>query len=154
MLRLRLRTVAVRPGRGDPGLLHRTADRRRPRQDQAAAGRSGLAWLLTTKRCVSDSTFAAPIRAGTGGEMYGTVARIKLLPGKEASMMAETQGYPDLMIDGFIANSVYKADAGDDEYWLAVVFENKEKYFANADSPEQGERLQRLLALMEEEPQC
>ena len=58
--------------------------------------------------------------------MYGTVARIKLLPGKEASMVAETQGYPDLKIDGFIANSVYKADAGDDEYWLAVVFENKE----------------------------
>jgi heme-degrading monooxygenase HmoA len=85
--------------------------------------------------------------------MYGTVARIKLLPGKEASMMAETQGYPDLKIDGFIANSVYKADAGDDEYWLAVVFENKEKYFANANSPEQDERFQRLRALMADEPE-
>jgi hypothetical protein len=46
--------------------------------------------------------------------MYGTVARIKLLLGKEASMMAETQGYPDLKIDGFVATAVYRADAGDD----------------------------------------
>jgi antibiotic biosynthesis monooxygenase (ABM) superfamily enzyme len=85
--------------------------------------------------------------------MYGTVARFKLLPGKEAELIAETQGYPDLKIDGFIATAVYRADAGGEEYWLAVVFENKEKYFANADSPEQDARFQRLRALLATDPE-
>jgi heme-degrading monooxygenase HmoA len=85
--------------------------------------------------------------------MYGTVARLRLLPGKEAEMMAETQGYSDLKIDGFVATAVYRADAGGDEYWLAVVFENKDKYFANANSPEQDERFQRLRALLAAEPE-
>lgn len=85
--------------------------------------------------------------------MYGTVARIKLLPGKEAEMRAETEGYPDLKIDGFVASAVYRADAGEDEYWLAVVFENREKYRANAESPEQDQRFQRLRALMAADPE-
>ena len=68
-------------------------------------------------------------------------------------MKAETDGYPDLKIDGFVATAVYRADAGNDEYWLAVIFENKEKYRANAESPEQDQRFQRLRAMMAAEPE-
>jgi heme-degrading monooxygenase HmoA len=85
--------------------------------------------------------------------MYGTVARIKLQPGKEAEMIAETQGYESLNIDGFVATAVYRADSGDNEYWLAVIFKSKEKYRANAESPEQDARFQKLAALMAGEPE-
>ncbi len=85
--------------------------------------------------------------------MYGTVARLKLQPGKEAEVMEEMKGYDSLNIDGFVATAVYRADSGDDEYWLAVIFENKEKYRANAESPEQDARFQKLAALMAAEPE-
>ncbi len=85
--------------------------------------------------------------------MYGTVARLRLMPGKEADLLAEMKAYDELKVDGAIASALYRADAGGEEYWMAVVFESKEKYRANADSPEQDQRFQKLRALLAADPE-
>ena len=85
--------------------------------------------------------------------MYGTIARMKVLPGKEAEFVAEGEQYKDLNIPGFIASATYKADSGDNEYWLAVVFESRETYRANADDPAQDERFRKMAVLLAAEPE-
>ena len=55
--------------------------------------------------------------------MYGTVARIKVKPGKEDSLMEDMKVYDAVKIDGHVATAVYKADEGDGVYWMAVIFE-------------------------------
>jgi hypothetical protein len=44
-------------------------------------------------------------------------------------------------------------DADPDEYILAVAFESREAYAANAASPEQDARYQELRALLEADPE-
>jgi antibiotic biosynthesis monooxygenase (ABM) superfamily enzyme len=85
--------------------------------------------------------------------MYGTVARFKLLPGKEEELLELTGGFAELNVPGWVSSAAYRADAGGDEYWLTVVFENKEAYRANAESPEQDARFQRIRALMAADPE-
>ena len=85
--------------------------------------------------------------------MYGTIARMKLQPGKEDEFIAQGNSYQDLKIPGFIATAVYRADAGDNEYWLAVIFESKESYRANAEDPAQDERFQKMAAILAGEPE-
>ena len=64
--------------------------------------------------------------------MYGTIAKMKILPGKEEDLMKTVQERPK----GIVFEHVYKLDSGNDEYMLAVGFESKEAYKANAESPE------------------
>jgi hypothetical protein len=85
--------------------------------------------------------------------MYGTVARMKVKPGKEGSLMEDMKIYDDIKIDGHVATAVYKADAGDGEYWLAVIFENEEKYRANADTPQQNERYEKMMESLAAAPE-
>lgn len=85
--------------------------------------------------------------------MYGTVARLKLLPGKEEELMAQVKVYEELNVPGFIAAATYRADAGDNEYWLAVIFESKESYRANAEDPAQDDRFQKMRAILAGEPE-
>lgn len=85
--------------------------------------------------------------------MYGTVARLKLKPGTEDEFLAQNAVYKDLNIRGFIATAVYRADAGDGEYWMAVVFDSKESYRANAEDPAQNQRFRQLQALLAAEPE-
>lgn len=85
--------------------------------------------------------------------MYGTIARLKTLPGKEAELLADMKTYEDVKIPGHIVTAVYRADAGDDEYWLAVIFESKEAYRANAEAPEQDARFQKLRSFLAADPE-
>jgi hypothetical protein len=85
--------------------------------------------------------------------MYGTVARIKVKPGKEDSLMEDMKVYDAVKIDGHVATAVYKADEGDGVYWMAVIFENQEKYRANADSPEQNERYEKMMEALAAAPE-
>ena len=56
-------------------------------------------------------------------------------------------------IPGMVADYVYRRDAASDEYYLAVVFESKAAYVANANSPEQDVRYRRLRALLIADPE-
>ena len=85
--------------------------------------------------------------------MYGTVARLKVKPGmmdklREVMSTEEMKGIP-----GLVSTSVYQMDADSNELYLAVAFESKGSYTQNADSPEQAQRYEQMVALLDAEPE-
>jgi antibiotic biosynthesis monooxygenase (ABM) superfamily enzyme len=84
--------------------------------------------------------------------MYGTIARMRVKPGKEAELAQigreSAQGIP-----GLVFEHIFKMDAGPNEYMLVVAFTDKASYRANAESPEQNERYQQYVALLDGEPE-
>jgi len=85
--------------------------------------------------------------------MYGTVARVRLKAGAEAAITTMSAGYRANPIPGQVAQYVYRMDAVPQEYYLAIIFESKAAYRANAQSPEQHIRFEQLMALLEAEPE-
>jgi antibiotic biosynthesis monooxygenase (ABM) superfamily enzyme len=85
--------------------------------------------------------------------MYGTVARMRLKPGAEQKLTQIMKSYESLNIPGHVSSTVYRLDAGNNEYILSVVFADKDSYEKNADSPEQDKRYQEMRALLEADPQ-
>lgn len=85
--------------------------------------------------------------------MYGTVARMHLKPGMEAQLKQQMEGFAALKIPGFIHSYFYRMDDDPNDCYLAVVFESKEAYHANAASPDQDARYQEMLALLEGPPE-
>jgi heme-degrading monooxygenase HmoA len=85
--------------------------------------------------------------------MYGTVARMRLKPGAEQQMTALMAEYDGTKVPGFKGELVYRSDRDPDEYFMAVVFDSKEAYQANADSPEQHQRYLRYRELLTADPE-
>ena len=85
--------------------------------------------------------------------MYGTVARFRLTPGKEAELSGLLREFEQAKVPGAVSEYLYRTDDDSNEYYLAVVFAGKEQYMANADSPESDTRYQRLRALLEADPE-
>ncbi|HNS00993.1 MAG TPA: hypothetical protein PKM78_01265 [Anaerolineae bacterium] len=83
--------------------------------------------------------------------MYGTIARIRIDPAK----LEELKAFGENMKvgPGQVAGYVYQMDADPGELFLVAVFESKEAYWANAQSPEQHERFMRFRALLLEDPE-
>lgn len=59
----------------------------------------------------------------------------------------------DLTAAGWRSTTVYRSDSDPNEVWLAVVFESKEAYRANAESAEQGKRYEQMRALLDADPE-
>ena len=76
--------------------------------------------------------------------MYGTIARVKIDPIKleELKALGRRMG----VAPGQIARYVFRMDADPGELYLIAVFESREAYWANAQSPEQNQRYQELRA--------
>jgi quinol monooxygenase YgiN len=82
--------------------------------------------------------------------MYGTIARMKVRKGAIDQLRSmETERTPK----GYMGSYVFQSDEDPDELWLVVMFENKELYFANADSPEQDKEFHKLMEYMVSEPE-
>lgn len=64
--------------------------------------------------------------------LYGTIATMKVLPGKIDDLIAITSNPPA----GAVFEHLYKLDSGNNEYILVVGFKSKEAYKKNAESPE------------------
>lgn len=84
--------------------------------------------------------------------MYGTVARMRLKAGAPDSAMAEV-GEDAAQIPGLISSYLYRSDDDPHELFLAVVFESREAYVANAERPEQHRRYVRMRELLEDDPE-
>jgi heme-degrading monooxygenase HmoA len=84
--------------------------------------------------------------------MYGTIARLQIKPGAEAEI-DRTIRDTALEIPGFVFQHMYKSDANPNEYFLVVGFTNREAYVANANSPEQAERYEGYMKLMDAAPE-
>jgi hypothetical protein len=85
--------------------------------------------------------------------MYGTVAKAHVRPGALDQLNQLTKDFGQLRVPGFIASYLYQTDAASHECYLAVVFESKASYVANAESPEQDARYQQMRALFEDDPE-
>jgi quinol monooxygenase YgiN len=83
--------------------------------------------------------------------MYGTIAKVTVNPARiaELTALAESMGVGA----GQVARYVFQMDANPGEVWLVGVFENREAYWANANSPEQHQRFVEMRALMEADPE-
>jgi antibiotic biosynthesis monooxygenase (ABM) superfamily enzyme len=88
-----------------------------------------------------------------GSEMYGTVARMRVKPGMESQLLNLMSMYQGLDIPGMRHSFAYRMDTDPSEYYLAVVFDSKEDYLANAASPEQDARYREYRALLESDPE-
>jgi antibiotic biosynthesis monooxygenase (ABM) superfamily enzyme len=84
--------------------------------------------------------------------MFGTVARLRAKPGSEAQLMELNREYESLDVPGQIATYVFRLDGGDNDYYLVALFEDRESYFRNAESPEQDARYRKMRELLEDDP--
>lgn len=85
--------------------------------------------------------------------MYGTVARMAVKPGTQQALAEYWEAAQGVDIPGLVASYVYQMDENSEEYYLAVVFDSKEAYRANAESPGQNERYLQLRALLAADPE-
>lgn len=86
--------------------------------------------------------------------MYGTVARMRVRPECRGAIDAEMERQlAEQAIPGHLATFVYHSDSDPDEYFVSVVFGSRAAYRANADSPEQAARYERLRALLVADPE-
>jgi len=88
-----------------------------------------------------------------GEHVYGTVARLRLKPGSEPAMQELMMEYETTALRGHLRTTVYRMDADSNEYYMAVVFEDRETYRANAEAPEQHARYEKMVALLDGEPE-
>ena len=84
--------------------------------------------------------------------MYGTVAHMRIKPGMDDALKAYVEESGGRTIPGSVAVYVYRMDADPQEIYMAVVFESKESYVANADSPDQDADYRRMLEFLEGPP--
>ena len=85
--------------------------------------------------------------------MYGTVARFTIKPGMEQQLDAIGKEYDSLKIPGYVGEIIYKMDSSPNEYFMAVIFENKALYEKNADDPAQHQRYLKWRALLAADPE-
>jgi quinol monooxygenase YgiN len=85
--------------------------------------------------------------------MYGTVARMRVKTGmvnqlRDWMRQEDTRGIP-----GYKTSYTYQMDADPTTVYVAIVFESREAYVANAQSPQMDAHYQELVALLEEPPE-
>ena len=83
--------------------------------------------------------------------MYGTIAKLTVKPGQVnalRSAMASSPPHP-----GGVAGYVYQMDDDPNVLYLAVVFESKEAYRANADRPETTAEFEKMMQFLVAEPE-
>jgi len=85
--------------------------------------------------------------------MYGTIARLKVKPDRVAALQEMTASYDDLEVPGFVGTHVYRMDADDTEFYLVVLFEDRDTYRRNADDPAQDRRYREMRELLAEDPE-
>ena len=87
--------------------------------------------------------------------MYGTVARMRVQAGQlealKKTMAAWDEQTPNT--PGYRNTFVYQTDDDPNALIMAVVFEDKKTYMANADDPKTDEWFQKMRAHLEADPE-
>jgi quinol monooxygenase YgiN len=87
--------------------------------------------------------------------MYGTIALLKPSEGKLDELQAlfeEWWNERRPQIKGAIASTIYRNVQNPAEVMVAVVFDSKENYMANAQDPAQDAWYKKMVACLEGEP--
>jgi len=85
--------------------------------------------------------------------MYGTIARMKIKPGSLEALQAWAESENQEQTPGHVATYIYQMDNDANELYLVVLFESREAYHANAQSPEQNEAFQHYMQYLAAEPE-
>jgi hypothetical protein len=88
--------------------------------------------------------------------MYGSVYRMKAIPGQEANIAAhfrrwERERRPT--VGGAVGGYLFRPRAGADELIGVAVFDSENSYRKNADDPKQDEWYQDLRQMLEADPE-
>jgi quinol monooxygenase YgiN len=84
--------------------------------------------------------------------MYGTIAHMRAKPGTFEQVQKVMDEQTSRRPRGFIGDYVYRMDANPDEFILVVLFDSKESYMANAQTPEQDAEYRKLRELLAADP--
>lgn len=83
--------------------------------------------------------------------MYGTIARMRVKLGMD---LHELEGdFANRNVPGHIATYIYRMDDDPQVAMIVTMFESKEAYFANANSPEQHQDYLKMVSMLEGEPE-
>ncbi|MCC7451831.1 MAG: antibiotic biosynthesis monooxygenase [Anaerolineae bacterium] len=87
--------------------------------------------------------------------MYGTIARLRIRAGQERAFTAYGERQAARVDDtpGFVASYIYQMDSNPREFFLVVMFESKDAYFANANSADQNQQFMEMMQYLEAEPE-
>lgn len=84
--------------------------------------------------------------------MYGTIARFRARPGMIGDLQALAESMEADPAPGYVTQIVYQMDDDPDVFYVAVVFESREAYAANAGSDEQHARFMEMREMLAEDP--
>jgi len=85
--------------------------------------------------------------------MYGTIARLRFKPGSEGDLPGLLREFEEPRVLGAVGTYAYRMDADPGECYLVVMFDSKESYVANAESPGQDARYRKMLEHLVAEPE-
>ncbi len=85
--------------------------------------------------------------------MYGTIAKMRAKIGAEQEFLRIAQEVESVPVAGVIAVYVYQMDADSRDFYMMAMFDSKESYVANANSPEQHQRFLKMMTVLESEPE-
>jgi len=85
--------------------------------------------------------------------MYGTVAKMRVKPGKLEDLKRLMASPEMVNIAGLVSTTVYQMDANANELIMAVTFTDKDAYVKNANSPEMSARYEQYVALLDAPPE-
>lgn len=83
--------------------------------------------------------------------MYGTIAKVSLYPNQLETF--KSIGRRMGVAPGQLGRYVYQMEADPSELFLVALFESRQAYWDNAQSPEQHQRYQELRALLARDPE-
>lgn len=82
--------------------------------------------------------------------MYGTIAKLRVKEGMSDEILENLRR--DGIGLGHIAHYVYQMDSDPNEFYVAVIFESKEAYHKNAQSPETNTEFEEMMKYLDGEP--
>ncbi|MCC7205984.1 MAG: antibiotic biosynthesis monooxygenase [Anaerolineae bacterium] len=83
--------------------------------------------------------------------MYGTIARLRVKPGADLTQLEGD--FAKRNVPGHIATYVWRLDSDPQTAMIVTMFESKEAYFANANSPEQHQDYLKMVTMLDGEPE-
>jgi quinol monooxygenase YgiN len=85
--------------------------------------------------------------------MYGTIAHFWIKPGTRDEFIKVMDRFGDAVIRGWRADYYFQMNNNPEEFYLVAIFEDRDTYEANANSPEQYERYLEFRSFLVDDPQ-
>ena len=90
---------------------------------------------------------------GAAGRYYGTIAKMRLLPGAEALFRAQFDALVHEQLPGWTMTTFFQSDADPLDVWMVTAFESREAYRANAERPNMDAIYRRVRGCLASDPE-